>query len=230
MSCDRKGTGVTERKGSRSDAPVDAVDPGRRRRRGCALLIVLITAGCGTPAAERSITTSSSSQAVVPQATVPVTRLSWGVEVTREPIGPFVVVVEKPPFPQSHMPSAWVQLSFDTPDRGVNVSLTDDGSRLFTMAQSSECGSSVHPLQYGREDGRDLHADMVTALGILVEACGEKLDGGAGYQDLLRRAEPAFPAAFRLMRVRVVEQFGRGTERCRPREGNAVPDPNDPCG
>lgn len=211
-----KGTRVSRRNGSAPAAAGDARDPARRCR-GCALLVLLATAGCGTTPPQTQAAPVAPLPAAAPADTSRVTLLTSGGDLTREAAGSFVIVQERLPREQWHMHMAtqWVHLSFDMPDQRVNVSITDNGARLIAAARSSECSSIVHPLQYpGSEDESVLFADLAGVLDRLVERCRSLGQGTGVYQSHLQRARADFPAAIRMMKARAVEMFGRRLERC----------------
>lgn len=169
-----------------------------------------------------------------------VTPLDDGTRVRAEPAGPFTVMREEYTLPDGmpqglRTPTRWtkVHLSFDTPDRRVNVTLTDDGKDLWATAQSPGCTARAFYLQYGvDEDERYLFAAMFAALRALVEPCAAGMADPAGYLRLLKTAETGFPAAVRMMKARVFEAFGARMERCTPPEQtHMIPHHGfDPCG
>lgn len=168
-----------------------------------------------------------------------VTPLSDGTRVRREPVGPFTIMREEYTLPDSvprdlHSPTRWtkVHLSFDTPDRRVNVTLTDNGSGLWATAQSPGCWATASYLQYALdEDEEHLFDAMFAALRTLMEPCAAGMEDPAGYLRLLERAEINFPAAVRLMKARAFDAFGARTARCTPPEPMHIPSPHgdDPC-
>ena len=222
-----KGTRVFGRNGSAPAAAGDRRNPARRCR-GCALLVLLAAAGCGTPrhpgnpappASGRvsSVATASPPATPAPADTSRATLLTSGGDLTRETVGSFVIVQERLPRErwQMHMATQWLHLSFDMPDQRVNVSITDNGARLMARVRSSECSALVHPLQYpAGEDENVLFADLTSTLQRLVERCRSLDEGAGGYQGHLQRARADFPAAIRVMKARAVEMFGRRLERC----------------
>ncbi|HEU4884520.1 MAG TPA: hypothetical protein VFT45_19855, partial [Longimicrobium sp.] len=169
-----------------------------------------------------------------------ITPLREGVEAAREPAGAFTVIREEytNPQPSMHSLDRWtkIHLSFYTPDRRVNVALTDNGSGLKASAHSPGCSVEMRYLQYGYDgDERHLFDAMRTALRVLVEQCGSSMEAPAAYQRQLEAAEADFPAAVRAMKAWVTEKFGARTERCIPHDPDEMPwlgtmHYSDPCG
>lgn len=150
----------------------------------------------------------------------PMTPLDRGTEVTRQPVGPFVLMAERDEGPlllcviSSRV--LRIHLSFDSPDGLVNVALTDDGSILSATAESPGCHARVQFLQYGEGgDDRHLHAAMRLGLAHLASACGKRLDNPERYQQLLAGTEADFPQAIRAMRDSVAVMFSGRTKRCK---------------
>ena len=199
--------------------------------RGCILLALLIAGDCWTssPRQEFWITavTPGPGGTAQPLTAEPVTPPRNGIEIRRQAVGPFVVIEESAPMgrrPIMHMrnPENWMQLSFDTSDRRVNVTLTDDGGRLSATAQSADCTVVVNYLQYApRGDERHLYAAMDTSLAVLVRLCGKRTTAADEYRRRFEQSRPGFPAALRLMKARVATVFGPRTARCLP------PEPSD---
>jgi hypothetical protein len=168
-----------------------------------------------------------------------VTPLQGGSEANREQVGAFTLIREEytNPRPGLHTMRGWkkIHLSFHTPDRRVNVALTDNGRGLSASASSPGCSVRVRYLQYGY-DGNESH--LFDALGaglrVLLEKCGSSMEDPAAYQRQLQAAEADFPDAVRAMRARAAELFGAHTERCNPPEPSVVPRSSlhyhDPCG
>lgn len=210
-----------------ADAPGDARHPVAISYIGCLLLVLLLSAGCN-PAPDPPGVRETSA---LPIETEPVRRIPHGTEIFRQPIHSFVVVEEESEIPAFHAPSRWVHLTFDAPDRRVNVTLTDDGARLYASATSAPCAASVQPLQYQRtRDERRLYADMASVLENMVNTCGRRMEDADQYLRLFERVKPEFPEAIRAMKARVEQAFGREMERCRlPKPGREF-DPNHPCG
>lgn len=211
-----KGLRAVEREESRPDAPDDAHGRTWLYRGSCALLVLLVSAGCGTAPDERVVTKVLMGGAGVAEPVTPLFEIGHdNKDVAREQIGSFVVAVEKNRVWLMHMPNKWVHLSFHTPDRRVNIVLTDNGAQLYTGAQSSDCFAGVRPFQYeGSEDESDLYAGMVFTLEHLLEDCGQLMEDADRYRSLLKRAEQDFPAAIRMMKARVREVFSGRMERC----------------
>ncbi|HYR10888.1 MAG TPA: alpha/beta hydrolase-fold protein [Longimicrobium sp.] len=171
--------------------------------------------------------------------TTNVTPLRGGSAVSREPVGAFTLIREEytNPRPAPHTTRGWkkIHLSFHTPDRRVNVALTDNGAGLSASASSPGCWVGVRYLQYGYDgDESHLFRALREGLGVLLEKCGSSMEDPAAYQRQLQAAEADFPDAVRAMRARVTELFGARTERCNPPEPSVVPraglhNPN-PCG
>lgn len=213
---------------SRSERPGDACRLTEGYRRGCVLLVLLTVAGCDPAPDPNDVlrtTAEPSAGGGAPVVLEPVTRLSYGPEIFRDTINSFVVIEERSKVEAAHAPSRWIHLSFDTPDRHVNVTLTDDGANLSATATTSACSSAVRPLQYeGSEDESDLYADLEFVL----KSCVGRLEGADPYPRLLKAAKPGFPEAVRIMEQRAVQAFG-GTSRCRLREPHEQRSAHDPC-
>ncbi|HYW13619.1 MAG TPA: alpha/beta hydrolase-fold protein [Longimicrobium sp.] len=110
-----------------------------------------------------------------------------------------------------------IHLSYRTPDRRVNVVLTDDGNLLEVSARSPGCAVCVNFLQYGVEgDDRHLFSTMREGLRVLVERCGSSMDDPAGYSAQLAAQEADFPRAMAAMKAAVFREFGQRSERCNP--------------
>jgi hypothetical protein len=201
--------------------------------RHCALLALLVAGDCWTfpPRQDFWITaiTPGPGGTAHPSSTEPVTPPKHGIEIRRQAVGPFVVIEESVPmrwtWPRMlHVrnPENWIQLSFDTSDRRVNVTLTDDGGRLSVTAQSPDCTVGVDYLQYApRGDERRLYAAMDTSLAVLVRLCGKRTTAADEYRRRFEQSRPGFPAALRVMKARVATVFGPRTARCLP------PEPSD---
>jgi predicted alpha/beta superfamily hydrolase len=183
---------------------------------------------------------TSPPEQIDPADTTGVTPLRQGIVVGREPVGAFTVLREEytNPRPGMHSVRGWrkIHLSYHTPDRRVNVALTDNGRGLSASASSSGCLVKVSHLQYGY-DGDDSHLfdALRTGLRVLVERCGSSMADPAAYQRQLEAAETDFQDAVRVMRTRVAELFGARTERCNPPEPGTMPwmtttHYSDPCG
>jgi predicted alpha/beta superfamily hydrolase len=172
--------------------------------------------------------------------TTTVTPLRGGIVVNQEPAGAFTVLREEytNPRPGMHTVDGWkkIHLSFHTPDRRVNVALTDNGAGLSASAASPGCWVGVKYLQYGYDgDESHLFDAMLSGLRVLVERCGSSMEDPVAYQRQLEAAESDFPDAVRAMRARVGELFGARTERCNPHDPDIMPwlttmHYSDPCG
>lgn len=192
------------------------------------------------PPALRITSVTSPPEQINRDDTTRVTPLREGVEAARQTAGAFTVIREEytNPRPAMHVANAWtkIHLSFHTPDRRVNVALTDNGSGLSIHAASPGCSVRVGYLQYGYDgDEGHLFGAMQTALRVLVEQCGSSMTDPAAYQRQLQAAEADFPDAVRVMRAWVTEKFGARTERCNPPDPDDMPwlttmDYSDPCG
>ncbi|HEU0016513.1 MAG TPA: alpha/beta hydrolase-fold protein [Longimicrobium sp.] len=164
----------------------------------------------------------------------PLTPLERGTQVTREPAGPFTLIREeyRSDVFVMHARNEWTRLhlSFDSPDRRVNVALTDDNLVLSASARSRGCTVLVRYLQYGYDDDeRHLFGAMLASLRQLVEHCGGSMDDPARYARILEAAEADFPRAVRAMKARVAELFRGGLARCNPPEPFTM-EMWDPCG
>jgi hypothetical protein len=165
-----------------------------------------------------------------------VTPLEHGTEVTREPAGAFVLLREeyRSEHRAAHVADRWtkIHLSFDAPDRRVNVSLTDDGASLSANAHSPGCSVWVNYLPYGYGgDERHLFDAMRTSLRVLVDRCGSSMADPDQYGRLLEAAEADFPGAMQAMKAGVAAAFGPRTERCNPPDPDAMPGLHrGPCG
>lgn len=168
---------------------------------------------------------TSPPEQIVRNLTEEVTPLTRGTQVTREPARSFTLMREEYRLPDSlvgslYVPDRWtkIHLSFDTPDRRVNVTLTDNGSGLWVGAQSPGCSVRVSYLQYGFDgDERHLFDAMLTGFRALVEHCAVGMEDPARYGRLLEAAEGDFPEALRLMKARVAATFGM-PDRCTPED------------
>jgi hypothetical protein len=191
------------------------------------LVLLVMMAGCDmepdSPAVLQTTVTSSRDTTA---AAEPARRISDGKEVFREPVNDFVVLEERSDLAAIHVRSKWVHLSFDTPDRLVNVTLTDDGAQLSASVYASDCFSTVRPLQYERtEDESALYGLMVD----LVASCKAQIAGADEYLELLQRAKPGFPAAMRVMKARVSQTFSGRMERCTLPDPDEELHPHHPC-
>ena len=191
------------------------------------------------PPAFSIISITSPPEQINRNDTTDVTPLRGGSVVSREPLGVFTLIREEyiNPQPALHAPRGWrkIHLSFQTPDRRVNVALTDNGAGLSASAASPGCWVGMRYLQYGYDgDESHLFDALRTGLGVLLEKCGSSMEDPASYQSQLQAAEAAFPDAVRAMRARVTELFGARTERCNPPEPSLAPRMSlhyhDPCG
>jgi predicted alpha/beta superfamily hydrolase len=125
-----------------------------------------------------------------------------------------------------------VFLAFTSPDRRVQVDLRDNGVGLTAGAESPGCTVRQTYLQYGYENDDHLFQAMVQVLDAVVEHCGSSLDDPAGYQRMLKAAEPDFSQAMQRMRARVGELFGENLERCNAPDvydGRVEFSPSFPC-
>jgi predicted alpha/beta superfamily hydrolase len=191
------------------------------------------------PPALSVMSVTSPPEQIDPNDTTGVTPLRGGSVVSREQVGPFTLIREEytNPRPGLHATRGWkkIHLSYQTPDRRVNVTLTDNGAGLSASASSPGCWVGMKYLQYGY-DGDDSHLfdALRTGLGALLEKCGSSMEDPAAYQRQLQATETDFPGAVRAMRAAVTELFGARTERCNPPEPSLAPRvglhvPN-PCG
>jgi predicted alpha/beta superfamily hydrolase len=169
---------------------------------------------------------TSPPQQIVRTDTSRVTPVERGTDVTREPAGAFEIIRESREPPRTHGIS-WanrIHLSYHTPDRRLNVALTDDGTRLIASAHSPGCAVFVNYLQYGVDgDDRHLFTAMRAGLRRLVERCGSSMDDPAGLEARFAAEEAGFPQAMAAMKAAVLETIGRHTERCNPPDPNAMP-------
>lgn len=185
--------------------------PCLRRTGTCALLLA---AACGT---------ARPSLESIPPAAEPKTRLQRGTAVTRYPAGAFVVMEERYTLPAGrtpimHVPTEWtkIHLSFDAPGGHVNVSLTDNGSRLGASVITAGCQSGGSYLQYDGEhpDQRHLYEAMEGTVRTLIRHCTRDREVLRQTLLLLRRARRDFPAALEVMKSRAGSAFGGRWTRC----------------
>jgi hypothetical protein len=208
--------------------------------RNCALLALLLAGDCWTSSPRQGFwitgVTPGPGGIAQPSSNEPVTPPAHGIEIRRQAVGPFVVIEESVPWSQPRMyhapnPRNWIQLSFDTSDQRVNVTLTDDGGRLSATAQAPECTVVVNYLQYAprgayalRGDEMRLHAAMDTSLAVLGRLCGGSREAVDQYRRRFEQSSTDFSAAIRAMKGRVATVFGPRVERCLPPEPSAFVD------
>lgn len=200
----------------------------------CSFLLSTATFGTAWGQRTRVVSVTSPAEQIDLNSTEPLTPLSpfqQGTEVRRQRVGSFTVLEETYRLPagqprpiHGRSESTTIHLSFDTPDRRVNLALTDDGSKLSASAQSPGCSVNVNYLQYARSDEEwRLFEAMLNSLDILAERCEKGLEAVGEYRRLLDTVKPGFPAAVRVMKDKVSKAFGGRMERCEAPEPSELP-------